>query len=350
MGRVTTYFAILSTAVLALVACGGNVEEAMPVEQMPKAETMEATGDAAKVDYIVVSKESMRLRVFDTDNRLICSFGVALGRGEGDKHEVGDMCTPEGEFAVVAVEDASQWLYDNGDGAVEGFYGNWFIRLNTEFKGIGIYGTGDNEIIGRRSTEGSVRLANADLDSLRPMLREGMRVRIDASDVSIAEARAVISEGETARESETESVVLAVAEAAQKETVEMSPQGEEVWHTVADGELLGRIVRSYGTTIAEVKRLNPDLNVDRLSIGQRILISRGAVSQSVAKATESVEQKSDSVAATEGDQGEVWHTLAKGEFVGRVAQRYGTTSKRIAELNPDINIDRVREGQRIRVK
>ena len=86
MGRVTTYFAILSTAVLALVACGGNVEEAMPVEQMPKAETMEATGDAAKVDYIVVSKESMRLRVFDTDNRLICSFGVALGsRAEPDR-------------------------------------------------------------------------------------------------------------------------------------------------------------------------------------------------------------------------------------------------------------------------
>jgi lipoprotein-anchoring transpeptidase ErfK/SrfK len=194
MGRVTTYFAILSTAVLALVACGGNVEEAMPVKQMPKAETMEATGDAAKVDYIVVSKESMRLRVFDTDNRLICSFGVALGRGEGDKHEVGDMCTPEGEFAVVAVEDASQWLYDDGSGAVEGFYGNCFIRLNSPFKGIGIYGTDDAAIIGTHSTEGSVRLINADLDSLRGLVREGMKVRIDAMDMRIAEARAVITD------------------------------------------------------------------------------------------------------------------------------------------------------------
>lgn len=350
MGGVTKYFAILGISMLALVACGGSAEEAKSAESMIKAETIEATGDATQAEYIVVSKESMCLKVYDVDNRLVCRFSVALGSAEGDKCEVGDMRTPEGEFAIERIEDASQWLYDNGDGAVEGFYGNWFIRLNTEFKGIGIYGTGDNEIIGRRSTEGSVRLANADLDSLRPMLREGMRVRIDASDVSIAEARAVISEGETARESETESAVLAVAEAAQKETVEMSPQGEEVWHTVADGELLGRIVRSYGTTIAEVKRLNPDLNVDRLSIGQRILISRGAVPQSIAKATESAEPKSESVATTEGDQGEVWHTLAKGEFVGRVAQRYGTTSKRIAELNPDINIDRVREGQRIRVK
>jgi hypothetical protein len=30
--------------------------------------------------------------------------------------------------------------------------------------------------------------------------------------------------------------------------------------------------------------------------------------------------------------------------------RYGTTTKRIAELNPDINVDKVRDGQRIRVK
>ena len=48
--------------------------------------------------------------------------------------------------------------------------------------------------------------------------------------------------------------------------------------------------------------------------------------------------------------GEVWYTLQPGDLVGRVAMRYGTTTKRIAELNPDINVDKVRDGQRIRVK
>lgn len=346
MGRVTTYFAILSTAVLALVACGGNVEEAMPVEQMPKAETMEATGDAAKVDYIVVSKESMRLRVFDTDNRLICSFGVALGRGEGDKHEVGDMCTPEGEFAVVAVEDASQWLYDDGSGAVEGFYGNYFIRLNSPFKGIGIYGTDDAAIIGTHSTEGSVRLINADLDSLRGLVREGMKVRIDAMDMRIAEARAVITDEKPAEEvAVVEEVAVAQeVQSAEKPAEAQVATGKEVWHKVAGGELLGRIAIRYGTTVAEIKRLNPTINVDRISIGQRILVSDGSVAVKAAPKAE--EAKAEVV---EKD-GEVWYTLQPGDLVGRVAMRYGTTTKRIAELNPDINVDKVRDGQRIRVK
>ena len=51
----------------------------------------------------------------------------------------------------------------------------------------------------------------------------------------------------------------------------------------------------------------------------------------------------------EGDD-EVWYTIQDGDLISRIAQRHGTTSRRIAELNPDINIDRISIGQRIRVK
>ena len=297
---------------------------------MLKPEVQEASGDAAMANHIVVTKESMRLRLYDSDNRLICSFGVALGRGEGDKQEVGDMSTPEGEFVITDIQDASEWLYDSGDGAVKGYYGNWFVRLSSPFKGIGIHGTSDLSSIGQRSTEGSIRLANSDLDSLRPMLREGMKVSINAAEARIAEARAVIS----TIEPQSVEVVAAEPVGEQSKAVEATKSEDgEVWHTVSDGELLGRIVRSYGTTIAEVKRLNPNINVDRLSRGGE-----------AAPKVESVAPK-----VVEGDD-EVWYTLEKGDLVGRVAQRFGTTSKRIAELNPDINIDRVRDGQRIRIK
>ena len=304
----------------------------------------EVTGDASKVDHIVISKESKSLKVYDVDNRLVCRFDVAIGRGEGDKREVGDMCTPEGEFAIVSIEDASQWLYDSGDGVVEGYYGEWFIRLSTEFKGIGIYGTSDSSIIGERATEGSIRLLDSDLDILKSLVSEGMKVRIDAKEVHIAEARAVITD-KVEEVAEEHSVVAEVEQASatsQSATIETpaAKVGVEVWHTVVDGELLGRIVRNYGTTVSEIKRLNPDINVDRLSIGQRILISDGKVAE------KSVEKKP----AVVEREGEEWYTLQPGDVVGRVAQRYGTTSKRIAELNPDINIDRVRDGQRIRVK
>lgn len=332
--------AILSIVALALVGCSGGVdaENKSSVVSMPQPEVQEASGDAAMANHIIVTKESMRLRLYDSDNRLICSFGVALGRGEGDKQEVGDMSTPEGEFVITDIQDASEWLYDSGDGAVKGYYGNWFVRLSSPFKGIGIHGTSDLSSIGQRSTEGSIRLASSDLDSLRPMLREGMKVSINAAEARVAEARAVIS----TIEPQSVEVVAQEPVGEQSKAVEATKSEDgEVWHTVSDGELLGRIVRSYGTTIAEVKRLNPNINVDRLSIGQRILISRGG---EAAPKVESVAPK-----VVEGDD-EVWYTLEKGDLVGRVAQRFGTTSKRIAELNPDINIDRVRDGQRIRIK
>ena len=349
-------FILLSIVALLGVGCGGGTLASDESSKVSRQVVEEVTGDASKVDHIVISKESRSLKVYDVDNRLVCRFDVAIGRGEGDKREVGDTCTPEGEFTILSIEDASQWLYDSGDGVVEGYYGEWFIRLSTEFKGIGIYGTSDSSILGTRATEGSIRLLDSDLDSLKSLVSEGMKVRIDAKEVHIAEARAVITDkveevAEVMEATEEQSVVAESAQASgavEESVVEKSAEaavpalkeGVEVWHMVVDGELLGRIVRNYGTTVSEIKRLNPDINVDRLSIGQRILISDGKVAEkSVEKRPAVVER-----------EGEEWYTLQPGDVVGRVAQRYGTTSKRIAELNPDINIDRVRDGQRIRVK
>ena len=331
------------------VGCGGGTSASDKSSEVSHQIVEEVTGDASKVDHIVISKESKSLKVYDVDNRLVCRFDVAIGRGEGDKQEVGDMCTPEGEFAIVSIEDASQWLHDSGEGVVEGYYGEWFIRLSTEFKGIGIYGTSDSSIIGERATEGSIRLLDSDLDSLKNLVSEGMKVRIDAKEVHIAEARAVITDKveevaevmEATEEQDTVAESTQESESSQSTAVEnVAKEGKQIWHTVVDGELLGRIVRNYGTTVSEIKRLNPDINVDRLSIGQRILISDGTVAPKS-------EEKRPAVVEREGEE---WYTLQPGDVVGRVAQRYGTTSKRIAELNPDINIDRVRDGQRIRVK
>lgn len=342
-------FILLSIVALLGVGCGGGTSASDESSEVSRQVVEEVTGDASKVDHIVISKESKSLKVYDVDNRLVCRFDVAIGRGEGDKREVGDMCTPEGEFAIVSIEDASQWLYDSGEGVVEGYYGEWFIRLSTEFKGIGIYGTSDSSIIGERATEGSIRLLDSDLDSLKNLVSEGMKVRIDAKDIHIAEARAVITDKveevaevmEVTEEQNTVAESTQESESSQSTAVEnVANEGKQIWHTVVDGELLGRIVRNYGTTVSEIKRLNPDINVDRLSIGQRILISDGKVAE------KSVEKKP----AVVEREGEEWYTLQPGDVVGRVAQRYGTTSKRIAELNPDINIDRVRDGQRIRVK
>lgn len=355
MGGVIRIFALLGVALFAV--CCGNVESATVTEDRDVASKVSyveeaITGDASMVEYVVVSKESMRLKVYDANNRLVASFGVAVGSGEGDKREAGDMCTPEGEFTISSIEDAGDWLYDDGSGIKEGYYGDWFIRLSTPFQGIGIHGTADASIIGTRSTEGSIRLVHSDLNALKALVREGMLVRIVDKDYRVAEARAVITEGQHEKiAAAVEPVSTEVDSGAAQSITPSAPTGDdadaEVWHKVVDGELLGRIAQRYGTTVANIKRLNPDIDVDRISIGQRILISDGTKSVDLAPKSSVVESSAGEV-QEQGD--EVWYTLQDGDLVGRVALRFGTTTKRIAELNPGINVDKVRSGQRIRVK
>lgn len=141
-------------------------------------------GDPAKAEYIVISKEDFTLDLFDSEDRLICSFGVAVGKNYGNKQREGDMKTPEGEFYIEQIQSAKSWGHDfkDGKGYIPNCYGNWFMRLKTPpHRGIGIHGTHAPESIGTRATEGCIRLENSDLDSLYKMVRVGMPVRIESS-------------------------------------------------------------------------------------------------------------------------------------------------------------------------
>ena len=370
---------VFGTTLLLMAACGGANGAATEPEQQESTATIvdtpiedneEATGDALKAERVVISKHAMSLKLYDADNRLICRFPVAIGRSYGNKQEEGDMRTPEGEFRIAQIQQATHWVHDVGEGLIEGYYGDWFVRLDTPHRGIGIHGTNDPSSIGGRTTEGCVRLANSDLDSLRPMLKVGMVVTIEPAPsdrkangevvIESGQARAVITETmgntEPANEPANEATI-AENPKPQPSNKAVETTAEEVWHTVVDGELLGRIARSYGVTIADIKRLNPDIDVDRISIGQRIRISDGTssvtrteVETTTTTTAETPDEAPAAAVEAPNSEGEVWYTIVDGDLVGRVAARYGTTAKRIAELNPDINIDQVSIGQRIRIK
>ena len=105
----------------------------------------------------------------------------AVGQNKGPKEEEGDLKTPEGVFTISVIENSAKWTHDFGDGygKRQGAYGPWFIRLKTpKFTGIGIHGTCFPESIGRRSSEGCVRLRNEDVTKLVSYVRRGDRVII----------------------------------------------------------------------------------------------------------------------------------------------------------------------------
>lgn len=127
--------------------------------------------------HIVVSKAKMEIAVVENSDTVFKSR-CAVGRNFGDKQAAGDYRTPEGTFTVISIEDSSRWKHDfnDGSGARKGAYGPFFFRLKVPgFSGIGIHGTCFPETIGTRSSEGCIRLLNADLLELKKHIRKGMK-------------------------------------------------------------------------------------------------------------------------------------------------------------------------------
>lgn len=318
----------------------------------------EPNGNAKEASYIVVSKASLTLRVYDRSNRLISSFPVAVGSAYGNKEKNGDMKTPEGEFAISGkIQDASNWKSSSSSGDVNervvGGYGPWFIRLDVpEINTIGICGTLHPELVGLRSSSGNIVMRNEDLNSLYDMInphRTNITIIVKPGERDLradGKLTAEPAEGET-QEGDNSVVEKPANETPAKQTEVQSEDivadsNGEVWHTVAKGELLGTIASNYGTTVSKIKKLNPGLNPDRIREGQRIKIY-GA--EEVTSTTDN--SKAQNTTTTPG---EVWHTVAKGEVLGAIASNYGTTVSKIKELNPGLNPDRIREGQKIRIR
>lgn len=154
-------------------------------------------GDITQPSHIVISKETMTLKLYDVEGKIIYDFPVAVGVNYGNKQKPGDKKTPEGVFEIQQIQNASNWMHDfrDGKGAIAHAYGDWFIRLYAPpHKGIGIHGTHDPNSIGKRVTEGCIRLHNHNLNKLKPLVRVGMKVIIETSKKDMKADGITISE------------------------------------------------------------------------------------------------------------------------------------------------------------
>jgi hypothetical protein len=134
-----------------------------------------------KASYWVRIEKGKFMLSLMREAKVLKTFPVALGKNGGNKEKAGDMRTPEGTFSVERVQDSSAWVHDFGDGkgAIAGAYGPKFIRLKTGWSGIGIHGTHDPASVGKKVTEGCIRLRNEDLAEVAPYVKPGTKVQID---------------------------------------------------------------------------------------------------------------------------------------------------------------------------
>ncbi len=132
--------------------------------------------------WVCVKQEHLLFGLDEDSRTIFAAWSVATGRVAGQKKRVGDMRTPEGDFTVQRIDDASFWqpYRDKKTGETIG-YGPWFIRLKTDpWTGIGIHGTDDEHLheIGTDASHGCIRMANHSLLELKAAVAPGQRVII----------------------------------------------------------------------------------------------------------------------------------------------------------------------------
>jgi LysM repeat protein len=109
-----------------------------------------------------------------------------------------------------------------------------------------------------------------------------------------------------------------------------SPTGSTGLYVVQRGDTLRTIASRYGTTVSYLASLNGLGNPNFIWVGQRLKVpSAGAPTSAPTQGSTAV------------------HIVQRGEFLARIAWRYGTTSSAIARANNLVNPSLIYVGQRL---
>lgn len=110
------------------------------------------------------------------------------------------------------------------------------------------------------------------------------------------------------------------------------------YHKVSSGETLGTIASRYGTSVAEIQRIN-GLRSTKIYIGQRLKVKKGRTSHT-----------NTNPSTNNTGSAKKYYSVRSGDTFGRIAQKHRLTQTQLKRLNPGINISRLSIGQRIRIK
>lgn len=277
------------------VGCGTKSSEADDVKiseenitiKDPMTEDIVEKPDIDGGMYIVISKQTMKLCLYDRKSKLIKKYPIACGKGLGDKNGSGDNCTPEGIFKVQAIQDASGWdhNFNDGKGIIKGAYGPKFIRLHTPpHTGIGIHGTHDPASLGKRASEGCIRMNNEDVAELSKYAYTNMPVIILSSDEDIkatinnGKSRVTIDITSIGNESKSTPIKITGSESQTEKNSKateskLSKSTESTTHTVVKGDRVNTIAKKYGMTEEQLCKLN-GIKDNKIKIDQKLKIQK----------------------------------------------------------------------------
>ena len=134
------------------------------------------------------------------------------------------------------------------------------------------------------------------------------------------------------------------ATAAPTPKVEGTEEPEWIYHTIAKGEGLYGIARKYGTTVEKIQQWNNIPSPDKITAGQKLKIRNNRATTEPAKpATTTQPTPTPATGST------IYHTIQKGESLGKIAEKYHTTVQKIMQWNNLSNPDKIAEGQKLKI-
>ena len=131
---------------------------------------------------------------------------------------------------------------------------------------------------------------------------------------------------------------------AESEPVVAETEPEWIYHTIAKGEGLYGIARKYGTTVEKIQQWNNIPSPDKIAAGQKLKIRNSKAAAEPAKPAQTAQP-----APTPTTTSTVYHTVQKGESLGKIAEKYHTTVQKIMQWNNISNPDKIAEGQKLKI-
>ncbi|HEU4881689.1 MAG TPA: LysM peptidoglycan-binding domain-containing protein [Longimicrobium sp.] len=216
----------------------------------------------------------------------------------------------------------------------------------------------------RRDTAASARPTARDtartgsrVTSSQPARRDtASRTRPPASRDTARTGQRVSSSSATRRDTSASTGTQRPATTTGRPGSTPAASGRARTHTVVAGETFYAIARRYGVTAAQLRALNPDVDMDALEVGDELRLPAGARdSRAGAQPRPQAPTTGGSTRPQAGSgaqttqqprRGTRSHVVQAGETLFGIARRYGVTVDAIRRAN-QMETDQVRAGQRI---
>lgn len=125
---------------------------------------------------------------------------------------------------------------------------------------------------------------------------------------------------------------------------EPEPQNDEIqsdpYYVVVAGDTLGKIAEKYGTTVAELVKLNGIANPNLIYVGQKIMLPKKEEAQAPVE-EKPVEEKPKAKY--------IWYKVKAGDTLSKIALKYKTSVPKLVKDNKIVNPNVIYVGQKLKV-